>query len=60
MLDEVVKRANNFMPNTDPKSPYENKMLLLSISLVKFSSEETERLVFKYILEALKKNFKFQ
>jgi len=37
------------------KSPYMNKMLLLSISLPKYSSEDVERKVFKNIIENFKK-----
>ena len=38
------------------QSPFMNKMLLLSIALPKYSSEDVDRKVFRYIFENLKKN----
>ena len=48
-LKEAGVRASHY------KSPYMNKMLLLSISLPKYSSEDVERKVFKHIIDNLKK-----
>ena len=51
------KELDHMMSNdTRYKNILQNKMLLLSISLVKFPSEELERKAFRYIINGFKAN----
>ena len=53
-----LKESNLKVPHQPQsyQSPYMNKMLLLSISLRKFSSGDVDRKVFKYIFDNFKSN----